>query len=280
MAVIVNNLQKVIIDGVKFNTVKFDTINFGSLGYVVQTSPNYEFAETEVENTRIPGRNGDIVHFTGAYLNSSRTYVFIKKLSDTEDFRDHIEFYNAASELVAKLKSIRGYKILQDSFEPDVYRYAYVKEAGVVTNGLNQVMTIQVTFECKPQRFYCNSETYPAHINVDSDTYIINNITLFELQPVIKIEKRTGKSTTTLLIDNDENNSITINWDETHNYIIIDYELMDCYGINNDNLNALVNYVSSFPKIPNGTHTLSIAKTTDEIADGKIDYIEPGWWTL
>ena len=44
-----------------YNTIEFGGVNLGAMGYVVQASPNYEYAEHETENIRIPGKNGDII---------------------------------------------------------------------------------------------------------------------------------------------------------------------------------------------------------------------------
>ena len=263
-------INKLVRSANDYNNVYFDSesenkINFRELGYVVQSSPNYEFAESEVESVKIPGRSGENVRFTGAYSNITKSYVFIKELSDNEDFRDHKEFYGYANTIVSLLKSKPGYRVLQDSYESDVYRLAYYKDASVVTNGLNQVMTIQVNFECKPQRFLIDGLT-PITTGFDN----INNPTLFDSNPIIRINKYGNSQTTILTINNVD--VLTITW-EGASHIIIDSERMDCYDENGNNLNGKVNYISEFPKLNPGKNVVSTNNST-------IAYIEPRWWTL
>lgn len=267
-------LEKAIIDGVKYNTVKFGDINFGALGYVVQASPNYEFAEDETENTRIPGRNGDNIHYTGAYLNTSRIYYLVLKLEENNDFRDHSEFVRKANSIVTKLKTIKGYETLQDTFEPEYFRKAIFRSGGVVTNGRDEILSIQLEFELMPQRWLISGD---AEI-----TSGFNNPTSFDALPLMNIEYSEEEDTeipdiTIIKINKDTSDEqvITINWLESMNNrkIYIDSEYQDCYGPNKENLNALVGYLTEFPKLIPGDNTI-------EIQNGTLVSVKPRWWTL
>lgn len=304
-------LEKAIIDGVKYNTVKFGDINFGALGYVVQASPNYEFAEDETENTRIPGRNGDNIHYTGAYLNTSRIYYLVLKLEENNDFRNHSEFVRKANSIVTKLKTIKGYETLQDTFEPEYFRKAIFRSGGVVTNGRDEILSIQLEFELMPQRWLISGdaeiesgfnnptsfdalpkiivsakaieyeeanpqptsetfEKYKYYIKNDNDEYIRSKEYIEDTTYYVGSQ---FESETNLTINNQE--TIVIKWLESMNRrtIIIDSEMQDCYDVNGNNLNALVGYLSEFPKLLPGTNTITIQ-------NGTLESVKPRWWTL
>ena len=55
--------------------------------------------------------------------------------------------------------------------------------------------------------------------------------------------------------------------------IYIDSEYQDCYGPDKENLNALVGYLSEFPKLIPGTNTITIQ-------NGTLESVKPRWWTL
>lgn len=279
----IESLQKSIIDGVAYNNIKFDDIILGrylenkedptswiGLGYVVQASPNYEYAEHETENIRIPGKNGDIVHYTGAYLNTTRQYNLVKILKNEDDYRDHSEFVGEAKKLVGKLKSKTGYHILQDTFEPDYYRWAVLKNAGVVVNAGDQAVSITLEFECKPQRWL---------VSGDDVTNDLENETDFDALPEITVNK--GNTNTTVLTitsgtgNNVEVQTFTIDWTKgDKSSIVIDSELMDCYATDDGtNTNSYLGFVTEFPKLKaNNQNAVSVVNGTVSV--------KPRWWTL
>lgn len=263
-----------------YNTIKFGGVNLGAMGYVVQASPNYEYAEHETENIRIPGKNGDIIHYTGAYLNTTRQYNLVKLLKNNNDYRDHREFVTEAQKIVSALKSKTGYQILQDTFEPNYYRYAVLKNAGVVVNGGDQAVSITLEFECKPQRWLVSGDTSTqAAVSVN-----LENKTDFDALPEITVTKG-GSNTTTLTItsgtgNNTETQTFTIDWTKgSKSSIIIDSELMDCYATDDGtNMNSYLGFISEFPKLKaNNQNTVAVNNDMDN--KGTVS-VKPRWWTL
>lgn len=121
---------------------------------VVQTVPNYTFSEKEVEITHIPGKNGDTIYETGAYLNTSRTYNLAGLFDNQTTLENgYAEFVNACSSIVSWLSNTTGYRELMDSYEPEYYRLAKYVSAGEIVNIRDQALMMEVEFNCKPQRY-------------------------------------------------------------------------------------------------------------------------------
>lgn len=265
MADTITPLTPKVIDGVLHNYLVFDDIDTSTEGYLIQTAPSYEYPETINEEITIPGRNGILFHFTGAYNNTIRTYNLIKKIGErgSDNYLDHSTFVNEAKQIVAKFKSKQGYYKLQDTFEPNYYRYACITNEGTVTNLLDEVMSITLEFSCKPQRYLISGDSPITPVNDK-----INNPEKFPSKPLITVTKGNG-NTSTLTI---EKKDFKINWDGVHNTVIIDSEMMDCYDSDKHNLNSLLDYISDFPEFIPGDNEITID-------DGSFEII-PRWWTL
>mgnify|MGYP007022361909 CR=1 FL=1 len=131
--------------------VIFNGVSSTDLHTLVQHPPEYAFPEKDCETTHVPGRNGDIIIDTGTWKNVNRTYnlaIDARQVSYTE----------VASRLVQWLHSASTYARLEDSYEPDFYRMAIYKDQGSISNIFSKAGTIDVTFNCKPQRYFKSGE--------------------------------------------------------------------------------------------------------------------------
>lgn len=253
------------------NTLKFGYYKISDDGYVIQSAPSYEVAETEASNIRIPGRNGDIIESTGSFLNVTRSYYLIKVLNNQINYLDHSVFVRESSKLIRKLKTI-NYNWLVDTFERDYARKAIFKTATEITNINDEVLAVQVDFECTPQRYLIDGFTDKKEL-ITADG-ILNNTTECYGKPLIKIKSTSSENKVELNINGKEYKIDLPNDD----IIYIDSEMMDCYNDDYDNLNNIVScdnitYLGDFPTLIPGENTITIQ-------NGIIEQLIPRWWTL
>lgn len=220
---------------------------------LVQHPPEYAFPEKDCESTHVPGRNGDIVTDTGTWKNVNRTYklgIDARQISYTE----------VASKLVQWLHSASGYARLEDSYEPDFYRMAIYKDAGTISNIYNKAGEIDITFECKPQRYFKSGE----EITVFNSNMEYRNPTDFPSKPKIIVR---GSGSGYISIGNQGIKVLNI-----VDGMVIDCELQDAY-LGNTNCNSNIQ-VTEFPKLLAGNNYISFS--------GGITSLEilPRWWTL
>ena len=127
--------------------VTFNGKSTEELGLIVQFVPSYTFPEREYQTVNIPGRNGDLVLDKGSFRNTERSYSFAKIFQNGENFIEE------ANKIIAWLHSAKGYAVLSDTYEPEYYRMALYRSGGEMSNFYDKATVLDVTFECKPQRY-------------------------------------------------------------------------------------------------------------------------------
>lgn len=86
-------------------------------GIVIEEYPEYHTAQRVIETQTVPGRSGNLVFDTGAYGNVEQEYtVHLKAKPNT--------LHQAARRAAIWLQSPRGYQVLEDSYDPEVFRKA------------------------------------------------------------------------------------------------------------------------------------------------------------
>ena len=131
---------------------KFGEHSTKDFDLVIQAPPTYNFPEKDVSVEHIPGRNGDLIIDNNCWKNTERTY------SIASVFRPGTDFISNSERLIKWLTSTEGYHRLEDSYDPDVYRLGSFKNSGSLTNYYDKATAINVTFDCKPQRYLKNGE--------------------------------------------------------------------------------------------------------------------------
>lgn len=225
----------------------------GVCNAIIEAPPETNRPERKVDRYDVPGRNGAIIIPQYAWENVERSY-------DLDVYGD----YNDATEaLMAWLYAPEGYQRLEDSFDADVYRRAYVSEGTRIRNLVNTDGRCTVEFNCDPRRFLKSGET---EIVYNSQTELtIENPTKFAAWPLIQIVNGSGAASITI-----GGNTITIN--EITNGMTLDCETMQAYN-GTENLNGVVS--GDFPVIPpNATNTITL---TGGIV---VMTITPRWWSL
>lgn len=156
-------------------TIIYDGVDLSQFGVYYDGSKEYDKPVKEMERVSIPGRNGDVFLPTNRWSNIPIVFnCYIK-----DDFQSNY------SELVAFLNSRSGYKVLETSGHPDVYREAmFVSAVSPAMGQFNKTGTFDIEFDCKPQRFL-KSGLQTTEITGGSGT--ISNPTFFESSPLLTV---------------------------------------------------------------------------------------------
>ncbi len=136
--------------GINFFT--FNSTSSDSYDIRIEKSPDYPVAQRVVEQIHVDGRNGDLIRDTGAYKNVDMKYsiYFNGKSSSFQEVARQVAFW---------LNGSTGYNRLEDSYDPDVYRWATMSSYTEYRNWQNTFGRADVTFSCKPQRFFKNGDS-------------------------------------------------------------------------------------------------------------------------
>ena len=207
----------------------------------------------KMERITVPGRNGDVIRFTGGYENVTIPYNcgIIRNFDDV-----YTGFMNA-------LLSDPGYHRLEDSYHPDIYRMAAltkIEKPGL--HQLNRDGAFTLSFDCRPQSFLKIGET-PIEFAADGTVW---NPTPFASRPLLRIW-----GTGSCWIGEEQITILTA--DE---YTDLDCEEEDAYkdtaAVNcNGNITLSTDH---FPTIPAGKHLIVLGDGISRIR------IIPRWWRL
>ena len=163
----------------------FDGINSESLDLIVEKYPERPIPRRKATVYSVPGRSGDLIVDEDAWENVTQPYeVFVK--GGTIDMQTRI------SAIAAWLVGRAGYKVLTDTYDTTVYRYARVANAVTFINSLNRYGRATLEFDCKPQRYPVTDEVFTHFVDDDGYTFTYPSGTgLLPAYPLIEI---TGKA--------------------------------------------------------------------------------------
>lgn len=159
--------------------LKFNGKSTEELGLVIQTPPSYTFPEKDMSSIHVPGRSGDLYIDNKCYKNVDRVYSIAKQ------FRPGTKLYSNAGDILAWLTSANGkYARLEDSYDSEVYRLATFNMQGSFVNYFDKATSIDITFNCKPQRFLKTGENVIKNLGSDIK---IENLTGYYSLPSIEL---------------------------------------------------------------------------------------------
>ena len=222
-------------------------------GIIVSGEDTWRKPVPRYERATIPGRNGDIITFSGAYENVSITYRC--------GIPDHFdEKYTAFMNYVL---SLGKYVRLEDSYHADVYRIAALTTVDPPQLGPRyRTGQFSVSFDCKPQCYLKHGETLRTY----TASGTIHNPTLFDAKPLLRVY---GAGTFGI-----GGNTVTIT--AADGYTDMDCELEDAYkdtaAVNKNSYVVLSG--DNFPTIPPGTQGIELGSGITQID------IVPRWWKL
>lgn len=157
----------------------FGNVSARDYGIFISGEGAYDAPVRNVEFVTVPGRNGAIPIDKGSYDNITIEYpAFTFALTQTEFRKKLTDFKNA-------IMSQIGYQRLIDTYHPDEYRMAiYCEGLEVEPTHYSRAGSFTLKFNCKPQRYLTSGE---AEIEV-SNGDVVNNPTLFDASPLLKID--------------------------------------------------------------------------------------------
>ncbi len=239
----------------------FNSISTEDLGLIIQAPPVYTFPSKDLSTEHVPGRNGDLIIDNKSYNNVDRVY------SIASVFRPGTGFIANSQKIIEWLTSAKGYCRLEDSYDPLVYRLAEYQANNSLTNYYDQATAMNVTFNCKPQRYLKDGEKEVdftgSEIVLENPTkeislpYItISDITYSENDVILMTITNfdTSSVTSTITISQLPKNSMTIDSEEQTVFYKDDAGYIE-------DLNRYLNLNGSdFPKFLAGKNIISIAK--------------------
>ena len=236
---------------------KFGEHSTKDFDLVIQAPPTYNFPEKDVSVEHIPGRNGDLIIDNNCWKNTERTY------SIASVFRPGTDFISNSERLIKWLTSTEGYHRLEDSYDPDVYRLGSFKNSGSLTNYYDKATAINVTFDCKPQRYLKNGE---KSVEFSGSVATLENPTGYYSLPEITIKNILPLENEVLLftIQNDNKVTSVVSFNKIRSAndpydITLNSELQTAYSQQQGDINSYINLNDlEFPILRKGVSILSI----------------------
>ena len=244
------------------------SVNSGYFTFAGVSSADYDVVIANVPNMNrparkqtvieIPGRSGDLVFPEDAWQNTQQEYEIFKGAGAIAATKD-------AREFITLLHGVKGYQRLTDSFDPEIYRLAYLDGEIQMENTRNKIWRAGVSFSCRPERYLLTGE---AVSTIASSGSTITNPTAYNSKPLIKI---TGSGAVTLTVG-----SYIVSISNISSYINLDCDTQDAYQTLAENRNNLVTVEQgdSFPRLVPGSNVISWTGSVTKIE------ITPRWWEL
>ena len=240
--------------GVISGTILWGNKASDDVDVVVEKSPYFPMPARKREVISIPGRNGDIIITQDAYENVVQEYELA--IVTEKDLP------TAVRAVMEWLMRPAGYARLEDSFNPDIYRLAYLNNTNNIENNFQVAGRAKVTWSCKPERFLRSGE---RPILCFSGIKLANP-TVYTAKPLIVV-KGTGAAVLTI-------GDSTVSISEIGTEIDIDCENQSAY-YGSTNKNNKITVTGGFPKLNAGDTQISWT-------GGGVTSVEitPRWWIL
>ena len=215
---------------------------------IVERYPARPFPSRKTEIIPIPGRNGDHIEQQDAFENYIQPYeVYL-----SGEFHGSLP---AVARAAARWLLVKGYQRLEDSYDRDIYRLAYVRGGQTFESYLNEFGRATIEFNCDPRRFLKSGDVPRALLNGST----LLNPTGFDALPIVTTH---GSGAGTLTIG-----GRTLSLSDV-NEAVIDCELQQVYR-GTENLNSTAS--GSFFVLDDS----AAVSWTGEITS--VD-IRPRWW--
>lgn len=220
----------------------------------IEQCRSYPTAARSVERQTIPGRAGELLRETGTYSNVTQSYeiYFNGKAGGMTA---------AAAKITQWLMSARGYRRLEDSYEPDCYRMANFAGSLDIENWMNLYGRVVLQFDCMPQRWLKSGEV-PIAITAQGQS--LPN----QWQPAMPLIQLTGTGSGELSVG-----SSTISITGIDGSLTIDSEMQNAYN-GTINKNNTITVSGGFPVLPTGNTPITWSGGITGVK------ITPRWWRL
>ena len=240
--------------------------------------PECKIPERVYSSNEISGRNGSVIIDHNYYKNIEIQYSLVIDATRTSSTISDV-ISDIAAWLHPLTPSLDGYYKLIESHDPNHFRWAKLHGDVSITNASNKAGSIELTFECKPQRFLVSGLNSMGQYLINAGSQIA--------KPIITI---TGDPGVQFDIVNTSNSVAYYHRVRTSftGTSIIDSTTEDCYTKTSSdiqNLNPNVNFWHStdgstwtesydFPELYPGITRITIQGNTSEFK------VIPNWWDL
>ncbi len=221
----------------------FDGISSEALDLYVEKFPDRPVPRRKTTTYSVPGRSGDLIVDEDAWENVIQPYeVYVR--GGTVDMQTRV------SAIAAWLVGSSGYKVLTDTYDTTVYRYARVANAFDFINSLNKYGRATLEFDCKPQRYPTTDEILSHGVDEDGYTFTYPGGTgLLPAYPLIEI---TGKSASAIPYIRTGDLEIRIGATTAISKIVIDFSTQSIYDASNNTYPALTTVTGSWEMLGDG----------------------------
>lgn len=232
-------------------TFYLDGVDARSIG--IQLQELIEFSETKpvVEIQSIPGRNGDLMFYTGSYENRSATASCFCLQKDVE---------KAISAAGRFFMGKKGYRRLETSDDPDHYWLARVENSPQIAMRVRTLAPFDIDFDCKPQRFVKSGE---SSILFSENGVIFNQYGQTALPFITLYGQGAGQLTI---------GDCVVDVKSLEGVLYLDSDTQNAYN-DNGNQNMNVN-APTFPVLLDGENIVQFSGDIEKIE------IVPRWWEL
>lgn len=224
----------------KRGLIVYDGEASSDYGMVIAEAPSFDSPERKQAVYNVPGKNGAIIIPQDAWEDVPKSYR-VWLANDREDLATKVRAFQGM------LNSKKGYLRLEDNFEPEIYRLAYISGGNEFSNEMTAYGEATLKFICRAEKFFKAGGLPVAVTNGDE----IYNPTRYTAKPLIHIE---GSGTVTVSIGG---NTISATLSD---YINIDCESMNAFRLAAENKNTDIS--GSFPLLEPGANTVGITGTT------------------
>ncbi len=210
----------------------------------------------------VAGRNGDVIIDQDAYEDIDQEYqLFI--YADEKG----TEVAERAAEIAEWLYNTdSGYIQLQDSYDAEYVRYAYISDQVEIENALAQFGTVVIPFRMRPERFLSGGL---MESELSGSPVQVSNLTKFASRPLFYVESNTAGAATLTV------NDVTISISSLQDYLYIDCDEQNVYRQKTENKNSLVTLSGGeFPVLHSGENTISWSSRVSKVV------LTPRWWTI
>lgn len=249
----------------KMGKFVFNNISSENYDLVIEKLPSLNRPARKFNSYQVPGRNGDIIEQYDAYENIAISYNVWFANNDFDSRTAAI----VAREISGWLYSANGYCVLEDNFEPDVFRLAYFNGGLDIENELTKYGRATINFVCRPERFLKSGTKWiTITSNSRPEFYTLYNTTKFTAKPLIKVTNN-GTAMDVMVLVNDKPTNVRI---DKGDYIYIDCFTQDCYRQPTENRNSSI--TGYFPSLVPKSNKIVLRSLHAKLE------IQPRFWTL
>lgn len=224
-------------------------------GMAVESYPEQNAPKRRRKAIQIPGRNGDLHIDEEAFENIDVPYKVW--------FKGDLPTPEQAHAVKGWLLGGKGYKRLEDKYDPGHFRLASFAGPMNISNILSRYGKCKIVFDCDPRCFRKDGE-FPIKLE---NAGIIYNPTEFTTKPLVKVY---GNAAGTVTVGN-----ITVEIKSITTAVALDCENEHAYALGDvqQSLNHTI-YAPYFPALHPGENMVQF--------DGGITAVEiiPRWWDV